>query len=101
MGGQVIRFVAQTRDFIGARFQIVPLYVIAFYRYRSTHNPKVVGSNSAPATNQINDFRESTKSNRLLPIRKIAVQALAFIGLSTISTTFPFASRFDDDIACR
>jgi hypothetical protein len=28
------------------------------------------------------------------------VQALAFIGLSTISTTFPFASLFDDDMAC-
>jgi len=32
---------------------------------RVAHNPKVVGSNPTPATNQINNLQESQKSNRL------------------------------------
>jgi len=38
--------------------------------------------------------------SQYLPIRKIMVQALAFNGLSTISTTLLLASRFDEVMAC-
>jgi hypothetical protein len=45
-------------------------------------------------------FEKIESAPDISQLKKIAVQALAFIGLSTISITFPFASRFDDDIAC-
>jgi hypothetical protein len=66
------------------------------------HNPKVAGSNPAPATKESTAYGSlvALTDSHKLPIRKITVQALAFIGLSTISTTFPFASLFDDDMAC-
>jgi hypothetical protein len=38
--------------------------------------------------------------SQYLPIRKLTFQALAKTDLSTISTIFPFASLFNDDIAC-
>lgn len=66
------------------------------------HNPKVAGSNPAPATNQINSLRFDGRSDKLpkTPNKEIADQALAGTGLSTISTTLLFASLFDEDIAC-
>jgi site-specific DNA-cytosine methylase len=65
-------------------------------------HPKVAGSNPAPATKESIIYGNPVlpTDSQYLPIRKIMVQALAFTGLSTISTTFPFASLFDDDIAC-
>src|SRR6202000_3576415 len=68
---------------------------------RWAHNPKVAGSNPAPATNQINVLDLISCSDRLpiSPNKKNHGQALAFTGLNTISTTFPFASPLRDDSA--
>ena len=56
----------------------------------------------APATKESTayDSLAAPTDSHKLPIRKIIVQALAFTGLSTISTTFPFASLFEDDMVC-
>ena len=63
---------------------------------RWAHNPKVVGSNPTPATNQINGLERIRKADSLpfTPNKKIAVQALAFIGEHHLHNP-PIASRFD------
>jgi hypothetical protein len=73
---------------------------IVFYdlpRFSSSHNPKVAGSNPAPATNQINGLERIAKSDSLpfTPSKKIDVSGIRRKGLRTIVTTFRLASLFD------
>jgi hypothetical protein len=65
----------------------------------TTHNPKVAGSNPAPATNQINNLRFDGRSDNLQQ-EKPRFPAPACTGLSTISTILLLVSRFEDAIAC-
>jgi hypothetical protein len=65
----------------------------------TTHNPKVAGSNPAPATNQINNLRFDGRSDNLQQ-EKPWFPAPACTGLSTISTILLLVSRFEDAIAC-
>lgn len=51
-------------------------------------------------TRLLTSYGFAPTNSQKLPIRIIALQALAAIGLSTISTTLLFASLFEDDIAC-
>ena len=44
---------------------------------RWAHNPKVAGSNPAPATNKINNLRSDGRSGKL-PIRKITVSGTGY-----------------------
>jgi hypothetical protein len=53
-----------------------------------------------PIKSESYDLMAAPTNSHKLPISKNVVQALAAIGLSTISTTLLFASLFEDDMAC-